>query len=232
MKVVTNTKLVEQRSKWAKRVAPLTMLFLIGGLITNFLSINQPEMFRPTLILLTLGFLSAMVSSNLVNSWVREPRADQVLEQLLKKFGNDYMLFNYTSPVRHVLLAPNALYVITVKNVDGQITVNDRRISRKFTLRRLFRLLGDESLASPMAEAEKQVRRLHKFLSPDLPDEAIPDLEPIILFANKNAELTVNEPAIPVLVTKQLKSFLREAGKARNVSAEQRKRLAELLGPE
>jgi hypothetical protein len=69
-------------------------------------------------------------------------------------------------------------------------------------------------------------------LSPELSDDEIPDLEPIILFANKNAELTVNEPAIPVLATKQLKSFLREAGKARNISAEQRKRLAELLGQE
>jgi hypothetical protein len=232
MKVVTNTKLVEQRSKWAKRVAPLTMLFLIGGLITNFLSINQPAMFRPTLILLTLGFVSAIVSSNLVNNWVREPRADQVLEQLLKKFGNDYMLFNYTSPVRHVLLAPNSLYVILVKNVDGKITVDGRRISRKFTLRRLFRLLGDESLAAPMTDAEKQVGRLHKFLSKDLVDEEIPEIKPMILFSNKNAELTVNNPAIPVMPTKGFKSFLREEGKARNISAEQRKRLAEVLANE
>ena len=229
MKVVTNTKLVEQRSKWAKRVAPLTMLFLIGGLITNFLSINQPDLFRPTLILLTLGFISAIVSSNLVNNWVREPRSDQVLEQLLKKFGNDYMLFNYTSPVRHVLLAPNGLYVIVVKNVDGQITVNGSRISRKFTLRRLFRLLGDENLAAPMAEADKQVRRLRNFLSKKVAEEEIPGIEPMILFSNKNAELTVNDPAIPVLATKQFKSFLREEGKTRNVSAEQRKSLAEAL---
>ncbi len=33
MKVTTNEALIEQRSKWAKRLAPLTMLFLIGGLI-------------------------------------------------------------------------------------------------------------------------------------------------------------------------------------------------------
>ena len=95
MKVTTNIELVENRRKWAKRIAPVTMLLLVGGLITNFLSINSPEYFRPTLILLALGFVSALISSHLANNWVREPRADQVLEQVLKKFGNDYALLNY-----------------------------------------------------------------------------------------------------------------------------------------
>ena len=76
MKVSTNTELIENRKKWAKRIAPVTMLLLVGGLITNFLSINSPEYFRQTLILLALGFVSAIFSSNLANNWVREPRAD------------------------------------------------------------------------------------------------------------------------------------------------------------
>ena len=84
MKVVTNTKIIETRVKWAKRIAPLTMLFLIGGLITNFMSINQPEYFRITMILLAIGFVFAIFSSYLANRWVREPRADQILENMLK----------------------------------------------------------------------------------------------------------------------------------------------------
>ena len=32
MKAFTNTNLIETRAKWAKRIAPLTMFFLIGGL--------------------------------------------------------------------------------------------------------------------------------------------------------------------------------------------------------
>ena len=61
MKAVTNTQIIESRSKWAKRIAPLTMIFLVGGLITNFLSIKQPQYFRPTLILLALGFVFATI---------------------------------------------------------------------------------------------------------------------------------------------------------------------------
>ena len=229
MKVATNTKLIEQRSKWAKRIAPLTMVFLVGGLITNFLSVNQPEYFRPTMVLLALGFVSAIISSHLVNTWVREPRADQVLTQLLKKFGNDYMLFNYTSPVSHVLIAPSGLYVIVVKKHDGQITVNGRRFSRKFTWRRFFRLLADEGMGAPMTDAEKQMRKMHSYLSKNLTDEDIPEINPLIFFSNKDVDLTIIDPALPVVTTKEFKAYIREQSKERAISAAQRKELAKVL---
>jgi len=229
MKVVTNTQLIEQRAKWAKRIAPLTMLFLIGGLIFNFLSINQPQYTLPTLVLLALGFFSAIISSNLVNTWVREPRADQTLTQLLKKFSNDYLLFNYTADISHALVAPDGVYAIVVKKHDGQITVKERRTSRKFTWRRIFRLLADEGLGAPVPEAERQANRLNKQLSQHLSDEEMPPIKPLVLFSNKDVNLNVNDPAVPVMQSNQLKSFRREQGKERAISAEQRKELAEIL---
>jgi hypothetical protein len=230
MKVTTNTQLIESRAKWARRIAPVTMLLLLAGLITNFLSINQPGLFRITLILLGVGFVSAIISSHLVNHWVREPRADQLLTQLLKKFGNDYALFNHTSPVPHVLLAPNGLYTIVVKPQDGAITVSGRRASRRFDWRRLFRLLADEGLGSPVSEAEGQAHRLKKFLGKQLTEEQIPPVMPLIIFSGKNVQLTVREPAVPVVQTNELKYFLRDQEKTRVVSPEQRRKLAEILG--
>jgi hypothetical protein len=229
MKVTTNTQLIEQRAKWAKRIAPLTMLFLVGGLITNFMSINSPEYFQPTLILLALGFISAIVSSNLVNHWVREPRADQILTQTLKKFGNDYMLFNYTAPVPHVLLAPDGIYTFVVKSHDGEISVNGSRVSRKFSFKRILRVFADEGLGVPIKTAEANAGKLRKHLANSIEADALPEIKPVVLFSNKNAQLTVNQPDVPVLQINQLKEFLREAGKNRAISAEQRKQLAELL---
>ncbi|RMF03920.1 MAG: NERD domain-containing protein [Chloroflexi bacterium] len=232
MKVVTDTQLVESRAKWAKRIAPFTLLFLVGGLITNFLSISQPEYFRPTLILLALGFVSAIVSSNLVNNWVREPRADQVLTQILKKFSNDYQLFNYTGPIRHVLIAPDGLYAIVVKNHDGEITVNGRKVSRKFTWKRLVKMFADEGLGSPIAEAENRAAKLAKSLNREFPDMDVPPVKPLLLFSNKEAQVTVNQPDVPALVTSEIKNYLREEGKNRVVSSDVRKKLAEYLGGE
>lgn len=230
MKVTTNEALIEQRSKWAKRLAPLTMLFLIGGLITNFMSVKNPDLFRPTLILLALGFVSAIFSSHLVNTWVKEPRADQVLTQVLKKFGNDYLLFNYTSPVPHVLLAPDGLYIVVVKNHGDQITVDGRKFKRKFTASRLLRMFADEGLGSPVGEVEGKMSKLNKYLRAQMPEETIPEIKPLILFTNKKVQLTINDPAVPVLTTNELKTFFRDAGKNRTISAEQRRILAPLLG--
>lgn len=230
MKVITNTELVESRAKWGKRIAPVTLLFLVGGLITNFLSINNPDYFRMTLILLFIGFISAIFSSNLVNNWVREPRSDQVLAQLLKKFGNDYLLFNYTAPAHHVLLAPDALHVITVKKHDGDITIKDRKVSRKFQWKRLIRFFGDEGLGVPISEAEGNAAKVQKFLRKSLDEDEMPPVKPLLLFTNKAANLTLNDPAVPVVQTNELKSYLREQGKQRAISAEQRKQIGEILG--
>jgi hypothetical protein len=230
MRVNTNTELIENRQKWAKRIAPVTMLLLVGGLVTNFLSINDPVYFRPTLILLALGFISAIISSHLANNWVREPRADQVLEQVLKKFGNDYTLLNYVGPAPHVLVAPDGVYTFIVKNHNGEIRINGKRVSRKFTWGRVLRFFSDEGLGSPMNDAESRAGQVAKFLRQNLPEEDVPYVKPVVLFSNKEAELVINEPTVPVLKTNELKTFLRDEAKTRNTSAEQRKKLVELLG--
>jgi hypothetical protein len=231
MKVFTNTDIIESRAKWARRVAPLTMFFLVAGLITNFLSIRQPEYFRLTLLLLALGFIFATISSTLVNRWVREPRADQVLDSMLKKFGNDFVLFNYTSSIPHILLTPSRLYSIVVKNHDGEITINQYKAHRKFTWRRLYRLMADEGLGSPVGEAETYASKLQKILDKELPGETrVPEIQPLVIFANKEVDLTVNNPPIPVIRTNQFKSYIRENNKSKNISADQRKTLADILG--
>jgi hypothetical protein len=230
MKTITNTEIIETRAKWAKRIAPLTMLFLIGGLITNFMSINRPEFFRPTLILLALGFVFATVSSYLTSRWVKEPRADQVLSSTLKKFGNDFVLFNYTTSPSHILLTPTRMYVIVVKQNDGVITVNGYRFSRKFSWTLLFRFFADEGLGSPASEAEKGVKKLDKLLRTELSEEEIPEIAPLILFSNKKVELSITNPAVPVLQINEIKTYLRENNRSKNISSTQRDTLVKLIG--
>ena len=207
MKAITNTEIIENRAKWAKRIAPLTMIFLVGGLITNFLSINQPQYFRPTLILLVLGFIFATISSHLTNRWVKEPRADQILANTLKKFGNDFVLFNYTTSPAHILLTPSRLYVIVVKQQDGPVQVNGYRFSRKFNWKLFFKTLRAE-----------------------LPGEEMPEVEPLVIFSNKDVELSLNNPAVTILRTNEIKSFLREQNRNNNISANQRNNLTRILG--
>lgn len=230
MKLITNTEIIETRAKWAKRVAPLTMLFLIGGLITNFMSINQPEYFRITMILLALGFVFAIISSYLTNRWVREPRADQILGNMLKKFSNEYVLFNYTSSAGHVLMTPACLYVIVVKQHNGTITVKGHRMSRGFTWRQFIRLFADEGLGSPVAEAESGVSNLNKLLNRKL-SAGIPEIRPLVLFSNKDANLVIKDlPPVPVLQSHEFKNYVREQSKNKAISGSERSNLAKVIG--
>jgi hypothetical protein len=233
MKAYTNTEIIENRVTWAKRIAPLTMLFLIGGLITNFMSINQPQYFQLTLILLFFGFVFAIVSSYLTNRWVREPRSDQILTALLKKFGNDFMLFNYTAPPSHVLLTPTRLYTVVVKQQKGDITVKGRRFSQKLTWKRFLRLFGDENVGAPTTEAENAAKKLYKLLANNLAEEEIPEIQPLVIFSNKEVNLNIQEePPLPVLKSNEVKSYLRQENKTKNISADQRDTLAEIIGGE
>jgi hypothetical protein len=232
MKAFTNTDIIETRAKWAKRVAPLTMVFLVGGLITNFMSFNQPEYFRYTVILLAIGFILSLVSSHLVNNWVREPRSDQTLLATLKKFGNDYVLFNYTSLAPHLLLTPSRLYVLVVRRQGGEVRVKGNRFSRPFSFIRILKFFTEEGLGVPNSEAQSHLKKLQKLLSQHLENEAIPELQALVIFTNKDVSLILDEPALPVIAANQLKSYLRDRDKTKNISATTRNQLITILGNE
>lgn len=232
MKAFTNTNIIETRAKWGKRVAPLTMVFLGGGLITNFMSFNQPQYFRYTVILLALGFILSLVSSHLVNHWVREPRSDQTLLATLKKFDNDYLLFNYTSVAPHLLLTPTRLYVLVVRRQGGEITVKGNRFSRPFSFIRIFRFFTEEGLGMPNSEAQSHLKKLQKLLAQHLAADAIPELQGLVIFTHKDVNLILEAPTLPVLTASKLKLYLRDHDKTKNISAITRNQLITILGNE
>jgi hypothetical protein len=232
MRVITNTDIIESRSKWAKRISPAAMLVLIGGFLLNLYSFDRPEYTQYTFILLMIGLLLAMVSSHLVNRWVREPRADQVLSNTLKKFGKEFVLFNYTTTPPHILITPSRLYAIVVKRQTGQVTVDGERFKRKFTLTRLLRIFAEESLGVPVAEAGNNIGKLQKLLAKNMDEQEIPEIKSFIVFVNKDVELIVNDPAMPTMLPNELKTYLRENDKHNQISATLRNKLVGIIGGE
>ena len=233
MRVITNEELVAKKKKQANLVTPFAMVFLLGGLVTNFLSISNgptvPIFSIITIVLLGLGFIAATISSHLVNHWVREPRPDQVLVNALKGFDNKHMLFNYTTNVPHVFLTPNMLYAITPKLTNGEISVNERKWHRKFKLSRFFRFFGEEGLGNPTLEAEHNRDKLIKYLQQHGADVSHLVVEPMILFTNPTVELTVENSAVAVLTGGKLKKFIRQADRYEPIDADQHRTLVEAL---
>jgi hypothetical protein len=233
MKVITNEELIAKKRKQANMVTPFAMVFLLGGLVTNFLSIRggpTTSIFSiVTIVLLGLGFIAATISSHLVNHWVREPRSDQILVNALKGFDNKHFLFNYTTGVPHVFLTPTMIYAITPKLTNGEISVKERKWHRKFKLSRIFRFFGEEGLGNPTLEAEHNRDKLVQYLKKHGANiDSIP-IETMLLFTSPTVELTIENSAVPVLTGGKLKKFIRQSTQGTVIDADQHQTLVEAL---
>jgi hypothetical protein len=231
MQIITNTQIIESRTKWAKWISVVGLGCLLGGFAINIMSFSDPSLSSTALMFLVLGILASMVSSKLVSFWIREPRADQFLSDALRKFGNDYFLFNYTVDTINLLLTPTRLYVVIVKNQDGKINVDGSKFSKKFTWRTLMRIFAADGLGTPVNEAEKSIKKVRKLLGKNLiSTENIPEVEALIVFSNKDVQLSVHNPTIPVIYYRDIRKYLKENDKQQAISETQRQELVEIIG--
>ncbi len=207
MKAITNKKLVARNVKIGNWASIAGMAVLGIGL---YISFQLPQYIPLSIICLLGGIVLSNIGLYNTNRWAKRPRADEVLTKTLKSFDKRYYLYNYALPVDHVLLAPSALYVIVARNHDGPIYYAAGRWRQKFNLLRLFGFLG-EGVGNPARDAERDVSKMHKFLSENLPELKDVPVRPLIVFTNEKAELHIQDPPLPVLDAEGLQDFLRHA---------------------
>jgi hypothetical protein len=225
MKVIINEKLVKRQATIGKWASLIGMGALLGGLVVSYRWPNQLTISFGCLI---VGFMLASIGTYNMNRWVKEPRADQALDRALKGLDNKHFLYHYTLPATHVLLAPSGLFVFTVKDHYGEIRCEGEKWRHKFNWGRLLFFFGKEGLGNPTREVRGEMGRLRRFLDSRLPEADMP-IEGLIVFTNPRARLELIDPAVPVVSSKKLKTFLRQLKKKR-IPAEQRKELAEIFG--
>jgi hypothetical protein len=224
MKVITNEKLIKRQAAIGKWASLIGMGALLGGLVVSY---RWPDQLTISFGCLILGFMLASVGTYNMNRWVKAPRADQTLTKALKGFDNKHVLYHYTLPAAHVLLAPAGLFVFTVKDHHGEIRCEGEKWHQKFNWGRLLLFFGQEGLGNPTREVRGEIGRLQRFLDGKLPEAEVP-IEGLIVFTNPRAKLELIDPAVPVVSSNKLKTFLRQQKKKR-ISAEQREELAEIF---
>jgi hypothetical protein len=227
MQVITNEKLIRNRARLGRVASFAGLGILILGLAASLF----PQWLLVSFGCLLVGFLLSQVGIYNANRWVREPRADQTLDKILKGFDNRYHLYNYVLPARHVLLAPFGLCVINPKHQGGKIRCEGEKWHHQAGWKRILRLFGQEGLGNPTREVRAEVEKLRRFLAQRIPDAEVP-IEGVVVFANPQVDLQTENPTFPVLDGKQFKSFLRNLSKERPIPGSQRKQLAEILAGE
>jgi hypothetical protein len=182
--------------------------FLVLGLIVSLLMQQSPLLWASFGCLL-LGIVVSSIGTMNMNRWVREPRADQALEQGLKGFDDRYQLYNYLLPAPHVLLSPVGLYVLTALGQEGVIRYDGQKFQRDFSLGRALRFMAEEGMGKPFAEAEAQVQAMRKFLDENGIGEEV-EIDNVVVFYNPKAEVVVSDPPRPVANPKGLKKAIRK----------------------
>jgi hypothetical protein len=224
MKVILNEKLVKRQSAIGKWASLIGMGTLLAGLVVSY---RWPSLITASFGFLIVGFMLASVGTYNMSRWVKQPRADQALTRALKGFDNKHLLYHYTLPAAHVLLAPSGLFVFTVKDHHGEIRCEGEKWHHKFNWGRLLLFFGQEGLGNPTREVRGEVERLRRFLDSRLPDADVP-VEGFIVFTNPRAKLELIDPAVPVISSNKLKTHLRQL-KNKRISAEQRQELADIF---
>ena len=144
--------------------------------------------------------------------WGRPPRPDQIIEKELKGLDDKYHFYAWSLPVPYVLLSPQGVYAFATRDQGGKVSVEGSRWSSKFNAARIFFAFAQEGLGNPGAEAAEMAGRLEKWIKTKAPEMEAP-VQPAVLFLADNVQLTINEPAVPVMQVEGLKKWLRGTGK-------------------
>lgn len=206
MRILTDERKIARGARLGRILVFGSLGLLVAGLV---IALRMREIYH---LWVSLGCLITALVGSIVgfvhmNRWVRQPRADQALDQGLKGFDDHYRLYHYLLPAPHVLLSPAGLFVLTPMGQDGVIRYTEGRFHRRFSLGRVFRFLSEEGLGQPFAEGDRQVGALRQLLLQR--GIEVVEIQNLIVFYHPRVQLEVTDPPRPVVVPKALKRAIR-----------------------
>lgn len=228
MRVETNEKLAQRNRKLAQYLFFATFGVLILGMLfvnQQAANISEDNILAISLLqvlVLPLAFITTIISVRMTNLWVRQPRPEVVIREGLKGIGNKSVLYNYYHfPARHVLIAPQGVFAIVTRFQDGHFTVDgDKWVTHKSALSRVLSIFRFDNIGNPTTDALKAAAHVKAQLQPIAPNV---EVHPVVVFVSPRAELTLNNPTVPVVYADGkkppiLKNLLRDMGKGERMS--------------
>jgi hypothetical protein len=239
MNVISNEKTMRRNGK----IGNYTSLGALAcmGLSIYFSTQAGDKLFTPqaenysllTAGALFLGFILFQVGNYFMNRFGRKPRPDQSIEAALKGLTKDYTLYNYMTPVSHLLVGPAGVWIIEAYYQRGNISYKNERWHQKgggFMLW-YMKLFGQEGLGRPDLETKANLESINNLLKKELGEETIP-VNVAMIFTDERAVLNAEDAPYPTIKVKDLKECLRKAAKANPFPPAQIKRITEILPSE
>ncbi len=142
----------------------------------------------------------------------------QVAKLLDNNLSNDYYLINDLylrgggGDIDHVVLAPGGIFVLETKNWSGTIICQGDTWQRPG--KRAFN-------ASPSHQVKRNATRIRDIIENSPVNRMVTKIEGIVVLTNKNANVNLNNPSVPVLRLPQLVKYITQRGSSREYSAQE-----------
>jgi len=129
-----------------------------------------------------------------------------VIKTLTSRLNDEYWIINSVylksgaGDIDHIVLGPTGVYVLETKNWSGKIICNDNHWQRP----------GKKIKSNPSLQVKNNTQKIKKII------DAISIfkgyniwVEGMVVFTNKHANLSINNPAVPVLRIHQLPDYIK-----------------------
>ncbi len=207
MRVIQNDKYIRSRGRIGRYIFFSGFGALIVGLLVS-LGPKNVELFPISAACLLLGLILSQTGGYYVRRFDRGELPHVRLAQSLKGFDDRYTLVNYGTPASHVLLTPDAVYVVLVKPQSGRVWFENGKWKNPTGFRRIFTWMTEEGIGNPVREAATQVGRFQRYIAKQVPDTPI-EAQALIVFINPSAEIEAGASPVPAVHVKKLKDWLR-----------------------
>jgi hypothetical protein len=195
-----------------KRISQITSFVGMGALLAGLFLVfipNTANLFFYQLVALFVGWMLSQIGIYLGHRYLRDPRPDEVLDEVLSKLARNGRIYHYLLPAPHVLLLPTGIIVFVTKYQGGKISVDgDKWKQGGMGLRRFF---GQERLGDPTREAALSVEAIASYLNKNAPSVEEVPIGALIVFTNKgNKNLDLKKSSIPAMHYTKVKGYLRQ----------------------
>lgn len=212
----------DQRIARLKRASQITSFLGMGILLAGMLILFLPDatnLIFYQLIALFFGWMLSQIGIYLGNRYVRDPRPDEVLDEVLRKVARNGRIYHYLLPAAHVLLIPSGIIVFVPKYQMGTISVDGEKWSQTgLGLRRFF---GQERLGNPSREAALSVEAIASYLNKNAPSvDEVPIGAMIVFTAKGTKDLDLKKSNIPAMHFTKVKGYLRQQKREQSISEE------------
>lgn len=211
MKILVNSVLASKRRRQATLLSVVGIAILLLGLYFNFSS--GPQRILYAYFALLVGSVLSWIGVSMADQWVRPPRADEALSEVMKGAGAAYALYHWVLPAEHVLLTPAGLILFRVFNIEGEVSVRGSKWRDARPLMRKLLSLGRQPVRNPERLLADQAAALRTALVARDPSLADVPMQPVGVFTHRRVELSLAEPQPAAMRADALREWLRADGK-------------------